>query len=429
MRPAEGTTHRFARVLKVPNFRAVYLAGLTSQSGRTIASVAIIWIVFATTKSAMDVAYVGIVELAATIAFTLPSGVWIDRYDRVRLMVAADLIRAVTLGGLTVAFLWEGFQLSFVLVAMFVVSAASVLFQPAEQTLFPAILPPEDLADANGLNLASRSLVSLVSNSIGGILVITVGAVLGILYNSLTFVVSSLFLLSVYRALRLAHQASRKPRAAPPRMLRELSEGFGWLIHQAPGLWQLSVSALFMNFFSTVFTTFVVVYVVENLHGTSLTYGLFLATMTAGSAIGVLLVGRTAAVRHVGKVWVLGYGIGSGLGLFGLSLVSAPTLAFPLVFSYVVFSSFAGNTWLTAAQTMVPTGVQGRYFALDGLLSWGVLPVSQIVGGVLIGKYGISPTIEFAGAGLLLSGVFSLAGRKLWRLDPTPLPALPEAPS
>ena len=413
----EGTvpTSRFGVLLGNRNFRAVYLAGVTSQSGSTIAGVAIIWIVFATTRSALDIAYVGIAELAATIAFTLPSGVWVDRYDRTRLMVGADLTRAVAVGSLALVFLLYGFRFPLVLVVSFAVAAASILFQPAEQTLFPMIVAPGALADANGLSRSSRSMVQLVASSVGGGLVVLVGAALCLFYNTLTFLISALLLYSVYVALRAADRGRPPHPAREGRMLHEIREGLHWLIHKAPGLWELSISALFLNFFSTIFATFIVVYVVEVLHGTPLTYGLFLATMTGGMAVGSLIVGRTRATRWAGKVWVLSYGVGAGLALLTMALVPGLLVSFVLIFVYNVLLGFSGNAWLTAAQTVVPSEVQGRYFALDGILSWGILPIAQITGGLLIEARGIGFAVEVAGIGLLGSGFLSMLGRNLWK--------------
>jgi hypothetical protein len=414
--PAGTPRSELGRLFRNRNFRTVYLAGLGSQSGGTIAGVAVIWIVFATTRSALDIAFVGIAELAASILFTLPSGVWVDRYDRTRLMVTADLLRAGAMGGLALIFFTFGFNLLSVLVVMFVVAGGSILFQPAEQTLFPMIVSGDMLADANGISRSSRNLVQIISSSLGGILVVLVGATVGILYNSMTFVISALLLYSVYTALRAA---DRKSPARPPRERRmghEIVEGLRWLIHRAPGLWELSISALFLNFFSTIFWTFIVIYVVVGLHGSAATYGIFLAVSTAGTAAGSLLVGRTTAVHHVGKVWVLGYGVVAGASLLALAFATNLWLSFPLVFTFSLASGFAGNTWLTAAQLMVPSEVQGRYFALDGLLSWGVLPISQIVGSLLIVSRGITFTLAIAGLGLLTSGLLSTLGRNLWNL-------------
>ncbi len=421
--PPPGTRRNgFARALSLPNFRNVYLAGVASRAGSAIAFVAITWIVFSTTGSALAITYVAVAEMAGAILFTLPSGVWVDRHDRTRLMVLADVLRAGAMGGMAVSFVVFGFRLVTVIVAMFVVAGVGMLFQPAEQVLIPSLVPAESLANANGLNRATRSIVSLFGSSIGGILVVAAGATLSIALNSVTYVISALLILAVYRALRASDRKTTRTPRKERHMGQEIVEGFRWLIHKAPGLWQLSISALFLNFFATIFGTFMVVYVVEGLHASSITYGLFVATGTAGGALGSLLVGRAGAVRWVGKVWILGAGVAPGVLLVALALVHT-YWAFPLIFLFDLILGFAGNTWLTAAQLLVPAEFQGRYFALDGLLSWGVIPIAQVAGGLLIEAVGIGTTLEYAGLGLLACGLLSMAGRELWRLGVAPHPA------
>lgn len=360
-------------------------------------------------------AYIGVVGLVSSILFTLPSGVWIDRYDRTRIMVLADVIRAGAMGALGLSIVLIGFRLPFVLVVMFVMGASSTLFGPAEQTLMPRIVPKENLARANGLNTSSRSVVGMVSTSAGGALVVFLGAALSILYNSLTFVISALFIFSVYVALRSADSGvSRTPKKH--KMWEEVGDGFRWLIHKAPGLWELSISALFINFFSSFYTFFVVVYVAEALHGTAFIFGLFLATATGGMAAGSLTGGKANAIRHAGKVWILVTGVGAGIALLALAFATNLWIALPLVFAFNLAMGFSGNTWLTAAQRLVPSEMQGRYFTIDALLSWVVIPVAQISGGFLIVSHGIIFAVEVAGIGLIVSGLLSLAGRNLWRL-------------
>jgi Na+/melibiose symporter-like transporter len=265
---------------------------------------------------------------------------------------------------------------------------------------------------------SSNWLISSISSSVAGAIVLVSGVVLSLLYNTLTFAISAVLVFTVALAPALATPKAVGKPVAKPKMTREIVEGWRWLI-SSKGLFQLSISALFLNFFSTIFGAFVVVYVVLNLQGTALTYGIFLATMTLGGALGTLLVGRTSAVKNAGKVWILVYGVMGGGLLIVMGWTHLFWVAVPTVFVYSMGTAFAGNTWLTCAQTIVPENMRGRYFSLDGLLSYGVLPASQLAGGLLITLRGITFTVELAGLGLLVCGALSLLGRALWNLDGT----------
>ncbi len=417
--PGVPPPRNLTRVFRNRNFLRLYLAGAGSTSGRVIGGVAINWIVYTTTGSALDVAIVGIVNLAAVVLLSLPAGVWVDRYDRKRIMVFSDVVRAASVGGLSLVFFLRGFDLPLVLLVVFVSAGVSGLFNPAEQSILPSIVARDEIADANGVVQSSRSVISLVASSVAGALLLVSGAALSLFYNSLTYILSALLVFSVSLAPVVRKGGARGPSAPKSKMTREIVEGWRWLL-SARGLFQLSISALFMNFFNTLFSTFMVIYVVAGLHQTNpLAYGLFLAVATMGGALGSLLVGRTAAVRYAGKVWVLGYGVSCGALLFVLGALHNVWYATPIMFVYELMLQFSGNTWLTTAQRVVPEEMRGRYFSLDGLLSYGVMPVSQLVGGLLITLHGVNLALEIGGVGLLLSGLFAMLGRDLWRLDGT----------
>ncbi|MDE1819303.1 MAG: MFS transporter [Euryarchaeota archaeon] len=419
--PSSAPGVGLASVLRDRNFLRLFLAGATSISGGAIASVTISWIVFSSTRSAFAIALVGIVTTVTIVVMSLPSGVWVDRYDRRRVMVASDLARAGAIGALAFTFWRWGFSLPMFLVVAFVSGCVGTLFTPAEQSLIPSILPKHQLADANGLVRSSRSIISMLSNSIAGTFLLVAGVVLSLLYNTLTFLLSAALVFTVSVGTKRLPRKLEEASVPRRRMLSEIAEGGRWLL-SSKGLFELSISALFMNFFSSIFLWFIVVYVTLGLHGTPLTFGLFLATMTGGTAAGGLLVGRTRAVKHAGKVWTLGYGVVCGVLLLALSRSGSFYLSVPIVFAFSLVMQVAGTTWLTTAQTIVPERMRGRYFSIDGILSYAVMPVAQVVGALLITYRGISFALEVAGGGLLLTGALSTVGRALWRLDGTAEP-------
>ena len=406
-----GPGSSWGKVLRRAGYTRLLVAGIASQSGGTIANVAIIWLTFLQTGSALAVAAVGVAALAGAIGFSLPAGVWVDRYDRRRLMVLSDLVRAGAMGGLALALGLAGFSLVGVLVATFVSNAGSVIFSPAEQSLIPALVGPEELADANALVRSSRSLVTFLAAPVGGVLLLVARGELSLAYNALTFLVSAAFVFGVHPPPR-----PRPSLSTRRSMFEELRAGFRWLSRRALGLLELSFSALAMNFCTTLVWAFLVVYAVTALHGSSAVYGGLLAAEAAGVILGSVLVGRTRAIRHVGKVWVLAYGVGVGTATLGMVATRFVPFDLLILFAGSTLNGFAGNAWLTSAQTIVPTEMQGRYFALDNLFSWAALPAAEIVGGLLIGAWGVLAVFTLAGLGLLAAAAASALARPLWNL-------------
>ncbi|MGI0070737.1 MAG: MFS transporter [Thermoplasmata archaeon] len=410
---AEST---YRELLRNRNYFRVFSAGLGSVAGSTIATVCLVWIVAVDTGSALDVALLGTASLVAAIAFSTLGGTLVDRYDRRRLMILSDVTRALALAAVVVVFVLRGFNLPVLLVAEGVIGAFTVLFNPAEQAIVPALVPEHQVADANGLVRSSRSSLQFVGASVGGVLIVTLGPLWGVGVNAATFALSAALLTGLVIAPR-AGATIGWPGATS--YLAELRAGFRWL-WRARAFFQLTMSAMFFNFCSTVIGTFLVFYATDVLHGSALVYAALLAAEVAGTAIGSLLVGRLGAARYAGKAWVVPYGVVSGLVALALALAPSVPTAIAVLFALGTLGGFAGTAWLTAAQLLVPTEMQGRYFGIDGLGSYAILPAAQIGGAFLIGAFATRTTYLLAAVVWVVAGVAFLAPRALWRLGVRP---------
>ena len=405
-------------------FQRLFWAGIASQCGSTVATLAITYLVFTTTGSALAVAYVALAATLGTLVFALPMGVFADRHDRRRLLIVADVVRAVALGFLAADVALFGLNLAAVVAVTFAVAIPTTLFTPAEQGLVPVLVSPGRLSDANGLLRASREIVGFVASALGGALILLIGAVAAIASNSVTFLVSAALISLVTVPARLDRALASEP--TPPGMVREIREGMGWL-RRSPGLLALAVSAGPMNFFASIPGTFLVIYTTVALHGSALTFGAMVGLLTAGSALGALLVGRTGAAAHAGKAWVIAYGIAGGLMLIVLGIAPRIEVALPAAFAFGVASAYAGNAWLTAAQRVVPGPIQGRYFAVDNILSNGVVPIAQLAGAFLVVAFGVAATFTLSGIGLAGVGALAIASGPLWRFGAS-VPTHPHPP-
>jgi MFS family permease len=408
----------YRRLLGQVGYLRVFVAGLGSVGGTAVAGVCEIWIVARATGSALDVAFLAAASLVAGILFSLFGGTLVDRYDRRRLMVLSDVVRAATVGLLVLDLVLWGFNLAAFLAAAFVLGAFSTVFNPAEQAVIPSLVGPGLVADANGLIRSTRSAVGFVGASVAGALIVTVGATAGLATNVGTFLFSATLLTGLSVASPRRASAALEVRST---YLADLVGGFRWL-RRARSLLELTVSAGFFNFCSTIVGTFLVFFATEVLHGSALLFAGLLAVEVAGSAIGSLLVGRVHAERWAGKAWVLPYGVVSGGVAIALAVFPVPLVSLSALFALGLLGGFAGTSWLTAAQLLVPTEMQGRYFGIDSLGSWAIIPAGQIGGALLIDSLGVPSTYLIAGILWVAAGVGFLGARAMWRLAYPPLP-------
>ncbi len=398
-----------------------------SRLASSVWAVCLVWFVFAETGSAIAVGVVSISETLAVIAVGLPAGHLVDRYSRRGLMLTSHLIRA---GGLLVlAFLAGafGYQLGFVLVVVVALSAATELNRSVAHALLPDVVEPSDLADANGLENSLSSSLAAVASAAGGGLIVLVGVDWGFGFAALAYAFAAvLTYVGVHPRAGFDHPSARGA-LAHDGFLASIRAGVRYLVSQA-GLLQLSLSAMVFNFVFYLTWSFLVIYVTEGLSQGSLALGLLLAVYAAGTMVGNLVVGRTSALRNAGRIWVLGYGFVGGFLLLLLGAFPYLPLALADLVLMGLSLGFAGNVWLTSAQNLVPTEMRGRYFALDGLLSWIAGPPAIALGAVLIALWGVDATFRYAGIAMAVAAALFLLPRSLRRLDGRVQDPLPRSP-
>ena len=94
-----------------------------------------------------------------------------------------------------------------------------------------------------------------------------------------------------------------------------------------------------------------------------------------------------------------------------LALAPSEYVAFTAAFGLGFVLGYSNTTWLSVVQLIVPTEMQGRYFGVDQLGSFAVVPVGQVVGAFLITVNGVQFDYLVAAFGILVSSaIFLLSG-------------------
>jgi MFS family permease len=138
-------------------------------------------------------------------------------------------------------------------------------------------------------------------------------------------------------------------------------------------------------------------------------YGSLLGAFAVGMAPGALLVGRTKAVAYAGIVWG-GTGLLAGAAMLLSAFTRSFIVAFVLFLVVGVISGYANVTWLSAVQLIVPSEMQGRYFGVDQLGSFAVMPVGQVLGAFIIQSMSVKTDFIVAAVGIsVISLVFLLS--------------------
>ena len=399
--------HGTLSVLRNRNFARLFAAGATSIAGFSIGQVALTIVVYNNTGgSALDISYIGVSFTVASVLFSLVAGVMVDRYERRILMVISDLIRAVSLAVLIVYLIFFGFSLAVVLAVAFVLGSFTTLFQPAERALTPAVVGQEEIANANALVQTSNSMLQFSASAVGGVIAVVAGVLVAFGLNTATFLVSATLIAGVGGFAKKAGQARNESQRGS--MLQDLREGFSYIASNRGLLW-LTISAGAGNFFLSMAFQFFINYAEGPLHGNGATYGVITGLFALGWAPGAYASTRLRTARYAGLTWIV-VGMFVGGCLAGMWLLPYLVPALILAFGAGTGLGLGVTTWLTAVQLIVPTEMQGRYFGLDQLGSFAVIPLGQLLGGVLITATSVNFDYLVAGVGTAASaGVFLLS--------------------
>src|ERR1035437_2520396 len=179
-RPKGALGNPYVRLATNGPFSAMWLGQVISSLGDRVHQVALVFLVArATNNSPLAL---GLVFAAMTIPTTLVgplAGALVDRWDRKRVMVASDLIRAAVVCLIPVA---SGLNVGIVVVLVFVLEAVSSFFRPARAAALPQVVPDEDLLTANSAMWIADTAADLVGYGLGGLFVAFLGSSLALAF-------------------------------------------------------------------------------------------------------------------------------------------------------------------------------------------------------------------------------------------------------
>ncbi len=395
---APTVAHSPLRPFRKPNFARLWVGSVLSAAGASVGSIIVVWLVYETTLSPLAISLLGIVQFLPTLAFGLLAGALIDRWDRRRLMLACDLARSICFGALALYVLAFGVSVAVLIGAVFIVATFSTVFRPATNAAIPRILDRAEVVDGNGLLQGGSTVAQFVGSPLGGLILLTLGAAVGLAFNALTFAVSGLmiFLMVIPAGARPAMGAGEPKKS----LLNDVFDGLRYLRSQR-ALLIITATSMASNFFLTIWGSFTVIYVAEHLHQGAEGFAILVAANTAGFAIGSILPGRLHTERAPGLWLPATWGL-AGFLVIGLAWTSSLAVAAGLSVIAGTLLSVGNTTWLSGVQRSVPDEFLGRCFATDEAGSFAMIPAGIAIGGVLVLVAGIAFTYVLAGAGALI---------------------------
>jgi MFS family permease len=211
IRDARGASSPWA-LLARRDFRRLFLAVVISELGDAFHYIALMWIALVT-GGPLGVVGVRLGDAVPVLVFGVHSAVAADRWNRRRVMIAADVVRAIVLAPIAVAGLVGSLPLWGLIAAAVVLEIATVYFEPAAGAMLPQLVDRDDVQAANGILRASGNAVSMIGWAIAALVLTFAPICVFFALNALSFVISAALLWGIRsRAAAGADHATERPR-------------------------------------------------------------------------------------------------------------------------------------------------------------------------------------------------------------------------
>ncbi|MHB8395822.1 MAG: MFS transporter [Thermoplasmataceae archaeon] len=382
------------------------ISGICSVFGSSMLGLAAVWLVFVNTHSALDLAYLGLLELIAGIVFPIPLGTVIDRVRSKMFLGLMLVAAAVSASAIFLTLAVSGFSLLIFLVMVFPFRVFRVISRTAANVITPEIVGESEIARFNGILRGFSTSFSFVAYAVSGIMIYVSGPDTIFLITSVLMTVSGISILTLKKGDKKTGRGRENRRG----FLSDSREGFRWLFSNRGIMW-ISISAVFFNMYFSATASYLVLFNANLPEGTALTFGLLSAFYVMGFSIGGMAVHRLGTERYGGIAWIVFQGLISGIVLVIMSIENSVLLSWLLIGVWGITTGIGGNTWLSSAQKYVPHEMRGRYFSIDTAISYAGTPVGIVAGAIIINSYGITGDYALIGVAIILTSlVFLIPG-------------------
>ena len=363
------------RALRYRNFQLFFGGQLISLIGTWMQSVAQAWLVLKLTNSSMALGIVAFAAYFPMILVGLFAGAVVDRVDRRRLIVIAQvllMLSAFVLCALT----WTGVvKVEYVIILAAFNGLVSSFDMPGRQAFVVEMVGREDLPNAIAMNSMIFNGARMIGPAVAGFLIALVGVTGCFFLNGLSF-------LAVIWSLLEMELTRRVVAAASISMIRRVREGLHYVWHHSSSLWLLIFVAINSGF-AIQYTILIPVFAKNILHSGARGYGFLMAAQGFGAVAGAIAMNsRGPSARALRQNLVFGFFCtAASIFAFGMSLsMPLSLLAQMLIGVGLMHQMVTTNTML---QLFVTDELRGRVMSLYTLSFIGTAPLGSLEVGFL----------------------------------------------
>ncbi len=368
------------------SFRWLLAATIVNKAGDGVVLAAGPLLVASQTQDPFLVSMAVLSEYLPVLLFGVLGGATADRFDRKRMVIVVNLVRAFVLTILVATIIGDAIGIGVVLVVLFILGTAETFADSASSTLVPGLVQRDDLGTANNRMQGGFLLTNqLVAPPIGAFLFAT-GMAIPFATNAVCFVLGAVLVSRVVTSARPAVREGSSLRA-------EMAEGLRWLLGHPP-MRTLALTILAFNITFGAAWSVLVLYADQRLGMGPVGFGLLTTAVAVGGVVGMVLYGRLERRYSLGDIMRVGLIIETFTHL-SLALTTSSVVA---LVTLVVFGAHAfvwGTTSTVVRQRAVPDALLGRVSGVYRVAIVGGLVIGTPLGGLLASAYGITAPFWF----------------------------------
>ncbi len=396
--PGTRTPPAALRAFRHRDFRLFFAGQLLSNVGTWMQSVAMSWLVYRLTGSALALGVIGFATQFPAFLISPIAGVFVDRWNRRRIVLttqSAAMVQAFVLTGLV---LTDEIRVWHLVALALVLGTINGFDIPARQAYLVLLVEgTEDLANAIALNSSMFNAARLVGPAVAGVLIGAVGEGVVFLLNAVSY-------LAVLAALLGIRARGGPVVPGRPDVVRNLREGFRYAFGFAPIRSLLLVLAV-VSLVGMPYTVLLPVFASDVLGGGATTLGFLTSAAGFGALGGALFLASRSTVRGLSRVIAAGAAIfGFGLAALGFTR-TLPVSGLVILlagFGLMIFSASIN----TVLQTLTTEEMRGRVMSLYTMAFMGMAPFGSLFAGGIANRIGAPRTVLLGGVACLAAAAW-----------------------
>jgi MFS family permease len=400
---------RFSPIWKHRAFRRMWIGETISAIGSSLTEFALPLVAVVTLH--VTPGQMGLIRALGSgpaIVLGLVAGVWVDRVSRKRLLIGLNAAAAAVIASVPLSYALGSVTIGHLYALALAFGVLFPFWWPAWNAFLPSVVGADLLVDANSKVMFSWSASWVLGPGLGAILVGLFAAPVVLVFDSVSFVVSSFFLARVEPA-----RAERVEASEAGHLFRQIGDGLR-LTFMDPMQRAITIPRAWLDLIDAISRTVLVLYIIREVGLTPSLMGLALALSAAGFVVGSVIAPRVERRLGTGGAIVL------GLGLVAASpytmVIANDGLPDAVNVLFFALPGFIGGTggviqWIglsSLRQSITPERLLGRVYASAGVLGEVLTVTGALVGGLLGETLGLRAAIAIAAVAYAVPFLYAL---------------------